>query len=141
MIAANCGTPPLRSRVIAKDPAKSLHLGKNFILQRQKHAAPNQQGKRAGARTRRRSVARRITFLVVAGKKRAGFHVASLATIMHGSPRHPDTVTTPAAEFSPTPRTFCTQPESDLKKRRVLVEQSTNPFTRRQAPHLAAGAP
>ena len=79
-----------------------------------------------------------MTFLVVAGKNAPAFTVASLATIMHGTPSTlPMPVTTPAAGyFAPLLIHFVCGPEFDLEKRRVLVEQMPNPLAHRQASHF-----
>ena len=102
MIAANCGTPAAEiTELLRKIRPKSSSSGKISSCIGRNTPAESTRYISGSAHSNAMRCAR-ITFFVVAGKNAPAFTVASLATIMHGTPSTlPIPVTTPAAGIFP----------------------------------------
>jgi len=115
------GIPAADNRIISKDAPEVVLIWKNFILQRQKYAGGINQVK--SVQIVFDAIRSRDYFFTVCGKM-PGVHVASLATIMHGT-----LATFRCRRQSRLPgrvhwSSCCSQPKADLEKFCIAIEQA-----------------
>src|SRR5204862_1337969 len=112
-------------------------VGKNFVLHRKKDARRIDQVNN-WERGFERDPLRADQFLGGGGEKRAGLHgrIVRDDHARHAADIADSSDRARGRDFSPLLVHFVSGPKSNFEKRRILIEQLTDPFPRQQSPHL-----